>query len=184
MSITIASTDELVVQHINDCSSTKKAKSSLSATNSDDRVNVDLSDVYKSLTVLAQEVKTKLDEVLGYDTATLGDSSNYTPEKTSDTIVQGTTALLSVYSKQNPDLEGEELISSFMKTIRGGISKGYEDAMSILGNIGALSFSGVGDGIAETMSLVEQKLQAFENNWRQENIVTSTSTEEPTTSLE
>ena len=84
------------------------------------------------------------------------------------TIVNGTTALYAIYAKQNPNLEGEELLDSFMKTIRGGIQTGYQDAMSILEGIGALKFEGVGQGIAKTMQLVDEKLLAFENSKREQ----------------
>ena len=184
MSIKISSTDELVVQHINDYQATSKTKSKTSKTSGDDTVNVGLSDLYKSLTVLAQEVKSEIDNILGYDSAGTGDTSDYTPEKTAETIVQGTTALMSTYAKQNPDLEGEELISGFMDTIRGGISTGYEKASSILGDIGAYEFEGVEDGVNETMKLVEEKLQAFEDNWRKENIVTEETTTEEVAAAE
>lgn len=152
-----------------------------------DSVSVGMKEVYKSLTVLADKVLAKLEEILKKD---LPDGiaslkpEEHTPEATSQRIVDGTTALLAVYAKQHPELQGEELISSFMETIRGGIKTGYEDAMGILGSIGALDIGGVQAGIEETMKLVEEKLLAFEDQWRKDNGLTpkdgSTASQTPT----
>mgnify|MGYP001365119164 CR=1 FL=1 len=138
---------------------------------SQDRVDIDMSQVYKGLSILGQEVIDKLNGVLknelpgGIQSLKLED---HTPEKTSDFIVNGTTALFAIYAQQNPKLEGEELLDSFMKTIRSGIAEGYKDAMSILEGIGALKFDGVSEGIAKTMQLVDEKLLAFETMKREQ----------------
>lgn len=136
---------------------------------SGDMLNIDMSGVYKGLTVLADEVIKKLNEVLKNDLPN-GIASlkpeDHTPDKTADRIVSGVLSLMSAYSKQNADLKGEELLDGFMKTIRKGIKSGYDDAMGILGNIGALEFDEVGNGIAKTMSLVDEKLAAFESDYR------------------
>lgn len=136
-----------------------------------DRSNVGMQDIYKSLTVLADNILSKLDEILKED---LPDGiaslkpEDHTPEATAQRIVDGTTALFAVYAKQNPEMEGEELIDSFMETIRGGIKQGYNEAAAILGDIGAFDIDGVQSGIEKTMLLVEEKLQAFESNLRKE----------------
>ncbi len=140
--------------------------------NTEDTVNVDLNQLYKSLTVLSRKVLDKLDEVIGKDTP--GGVYNlkpedHTPEKTAETIVSGTTALFGVFASQHKDLQGEELLTEFMKTIRSGIQKGYKDAENILGDIGAFEIDGVQSGIAETKKLVEEKLKAFEDNYRKQN---------------
>ncbi len=149
-----------------------------------DKVNVSMKEVYKSLTVFAQKVLDKLQEILGDKLPDGLDSlkpEDHTAEKTAQRIVDGTTAMLGVFARQNPELEGEALISEFMKTIRGGIDSGYKDAAAILGDIGALQIDGVQSGIEETMRLVEEKLKAFEDSYRQQNGLvapaTTTSTE-------
>lgn len=133
-----------------------------------DRSDASMKEIYKSLTAVAEEVLRKLEKVLGKDLPG-GISSlvpeEHTPEKTSQRIVDGVTALLPVFAKQNPDLEGAELLNKFMETIRGGIDQGYTEAMGILGDIGALDFEGVESGIAETMRLVDEKLKAFGDNY-------------------
>ncbi len=160
-----------------------KRSSAFSAA-SDDAASVELNGVYKSLTVLADEIVSKLDELLADE---LPDgirslrSEDYTPEKTAERIVDGVTGLLGVYAQQNPELEGEELISSFMKEVRSGVEQGYQQAASILGDLGAFSFDGVESGIAETMRLVEEKLVSFEKNYREQNGLATAET--PTTEV-
>ncbi len=140
-----------------------------------DKVDVSMREVYKSLTVFAQKVLDKLQEILGDKLPDGLESLNpedHTSEKTAQRIADGSTALLAVFARQRPDLQGEALISEFMKTIRGGIDSGYKDAAAILGDIGALTIDGVQSGIDETMRLVEEKLKAFEDNYRKQNGLT------------
>lgn len=148
------------------------SSSTFSGSSSGDAASVELNGVYKSLTVLADEIVSTLDELLAEE---LPDgirslrAEDYTPEKTAERIVDGVTGLLGVYAQQNPDLEGEELISSFMDEVRSGVEQGYAQAASILGDLGAFSFEGVESGIEQTMKLVEEKLVAFETNYREQN---------------
>ncbi len=147
------------------------------AKGADDRSTVDLSAVYKSLTVLGQEVVKKLNDLLKNEVPGGIESlkpENHTAEKTAQRIVDGVTGLLAVFQKQNSNLEGEALLEKFMSTIRGGIQQGYNQASKTLGDIGAFQFAGVEDGIKETMKLVDQKLQAFEDNYRKEHGLTVT----------
>ncbi|MCC6221493.1 MAG: DUF5610 domain-containing protein [Deltaproteobacteria bacterium] len=152
---------------------TKKAKRGRSAASESgrDKVDVDMKKIYKSLTVLGDEVIRKLNGILKSDLpqgiASLK-PEEHTPEATAQRIVDGTTALFSIYQKQNPNLQGEELLDSFMQTIRGGIKQGYDDAVGILSAIGAFEFDNVEEGIEKTMQLVEEKLTAFEDNFRKQ----------------
>ena len=138
-------------------------------TGDSDPVGVDLSQVYKSLTILGDTIVQKLNELLKKD---LPDGigslkpEEHTPEATAQRIVDGSTALFQVFAKQNKGLEGEDLLDTFMSTIRGGIKQGYGEASGILGDLGALDIDGVKSGIEETMRLVEEKLKAFEDNYR------------------
>lgn len=137
-----------------------------------DTVAVGMQDVYKSLTLLADKVLKELDEILkaeGLDGVASLKPQDHTPEATAQRIVDGVTALLPVYAQQHPELEGEELLQSFMETIRGGIKQGYNEAAAILGDIGAFDIDGVKQGIEETMRLVEEKLLAFENDYRRQH---------------
>lgn len=137
-----------------------------------DYVDVGMKEVYKSLTVLADQVIAKLNEIMATElpdgVASLK-PEEHTPEATAQRIADGVTALLPIYAEQHPELEGEELIKSFMETIRGGVKQGYDEAMGILDAIGALSIDGVSQGIEETMRLVEEKLKYFEDKYREEH---------------
>lgn len=137
----------------------------------DDRVSIDLTDVYKSLSILGDTIIKELDTILKEEVpggiASL-DPDQFTPEKTAQRIVDGSLMLYGVfekqYAKKNPEAKEEEITEKFMSTIRGGISKGYAQASSILGDLGAFEFDGVKSGIEETMRLVEEKLKAFEES--------------------
>ncbi len=135
---------------------------------SSDAVSVDLSDVYKGLTVLGRKVVSKLDEILaesGAGPVSSLDPSEHTPEKTADRIVGGVLGMIEAYARQNPELEDEEMLNQFMGEVRKGIKQGYEEAVGILEAIGAFEIGGVKEGIEETMRLVEEKLQAFEKEY-------------------
>lgn len=182
--IETAAIKQLQVTKNSGAKSDQSLQSLLPSTSKDktDRVDVSMREVYKSLTVFAQKVLDKLQEILG-DKLPDGLESlkpeDHTAEKTAQRIVDGTTAMLGVFARQRPDLEGEALISEFMKTIRGGIDSGYRDAAAVLGDIGALEIEGVQSGIEETMRLVEEKLKAFEDSYRKQNGLTVPAESEP-----
>ena len=137
----------------------------------EDKVSVNFQDLYKSLSITAKAVVDKINEQLGEFLPNGVQSlkpEDVTPEATADRIVAGTTAFFDAYAKQHKNLEGEELIDSFMAEIRKGIGTGYDDAVNILEGLGAFNYDGVKDGIEKTKSLIEEKLIAFENLKRKE----------------
>ncbi len=150
----------------------QKTSSTTTSNNTLDTLNINMGDVYKSLTILGQEIVSKLDELLAEDLpngiASL-DPEEQTAEKTADRIVAGVTGLLPAFARQNSDLEGEELINKFMDTIKGGIEEGYQSAMGILGDLGAFEFEGVESNIEKTMSLVDEKLNSFKEQYLKDN---------------
>lgn len=103
-----------------------------------------------------------------------------TPEATAERIVRGTTAFFDIYAKQHPELEGEELVESFMAAIRSGIDRGYSEAYDILEGLGAFEFEGVRDGVEQTKILIEQKLVAFEETMRKKFVTQETTAENTT----
>jgi hypothetical protein len=138
---------------------------------SEDQVDVGIDDLSKALSVKADKIISKLNELLksklpdGIQSLKPEDT---TPEATADRIVQGATAFFDVFAKQNPDLSPEELLTKFMDTIRGGIQSGYDDASKTLEDLGAFEFDGVKSGIEKTKELIEKKLQAFETQKRKD----------------
>lgn len=148
-----------------------------------DTVSVGMKQIYKSLTVLGDKIINKLNEILKNDLPDGIQSlkpEDHTPEATAQRIVDGVTGLMGIYAKQNPELKDKELLESFMKEIRKGIKQGYDEAMSILGDMGALDLEGVSSGIEKTMQLVEEKLQEFENNYLKNSTVEETTEENET----
>ena len=150
--------DSLVIQHMQVSYQT-------------DSVEIGFGDLYKGLTISAQQIVDKLNEMLKAELPNGLQSlkpEDVTPEATASRIVSGTTAMFDAFAKKHPELEGEELLTGFMDTIRGGIQQGYDDAYGILKGLGAFEFEGVEDGIKKTMQLVEEKLKAFEEMKRKE----------------
>jgi hypothetical protein len=142
------------------------------ASPSEDKVDIGAPTVGSSLELTAQQILDKINESIKKDFPDYVGSTapeDNTSEKISSNIVTGATALFGIYAAQNKNLQGEELISSFMSTIRAGVEKGYGQAKDILGEIGALKVSGVEDAISETMRLVEVGFKNFEDQYRKEN---------------
>lgn len=142
------------------------------ASTSEDKVDISTPRVGSSLELTAQQILDKINESIKKDFPDYVVSTapeDNTSDKISSNIVQGAVALFSTFASQNKDLQGEELISSFMSTIRAGVEKGYGQAKDILGEIGALKVSGVEDAISETMRLVEVGFKSFEDQYRKEN---------------
>ena len=136
-----------------------------------DSSSVNFQDLYKSLTITAKEIVDKINEKLS---ASLPDGvqslkpEDVTPEATADRIVKGVVGLYSIYAKQNKGLEGEDLLISFIDTVKSGIDAGYSDAIGILENLGAFHYDGVREGLAKTRSLIDEKLAKFETEKRSE----------------
>lgn len=137
----------------------------------EDSSNASIDDLYKGLSISAQKIVDKLNELLK---SQLPDGiqslkpEEVTPEATAERIVAGATGFFEIFAKQNPDLSPEELLSKFMSEIRKGIEAGYGDAVKTLEDLGAFEFDGVEDGIKQTKVLIEEKLKAFETQKRQD----------------
>lgn len=127
--------------------------------------------VFKALSVTAREVVAKLNELLA---AKLPNGleglkpEDTTPEATAERIVSGATSYFEVFKRQNPNLSDEELLNRFLSTIRGGIDRGYSEAVGTLEGLGAFEFEGVKSGVEKTRQLVDEKLAAFEAFKREE----------------
>jgi len=124
-------------------------------------------DLSKSVEITAEQILSRINQALGPDYAVKSaELSKYTPEATAQRIYDGVTALFSAFQRQNASLENDELIDSFMSTIRGGIQKGYSDALGILEAVGAFAVEGVKEGVEQTRILLESKLSNFEQQMK------------------
>lgn len=134
-----------------------------------DSVDLSFDQLYKNLSITAKKVIDKLNELLKNELPDGIQSLNpedHTAEKTADRIVSQVTGLFGAFSKQNPNLEPAELLSSFMEQVRSGVQKGYDEAFDILEGLGAFSFDDVKSGVEQTKVLIEQKLIQFEDKMK------------------
>ena len=137
----------------------------------DDTSETGINSVFKGLSITAQNVVDKINELLKAKLPNGVQSlkpEDVTPEATATKIVTGVTSLFEGYAKSHPELSGEELLTSFMDKVRSGVQQGYDDAVQTLEGLGAFEFDGVRDGVEETRGLIEEKLQAFESAKRKE----------------
>lgn len=123
-----------------------------------------------ALRILYQEAVEQLNEMLAPEFGAnaisqerldaQGGMEYWTPENTADRIVAGTTAFFEGFQKQNPGLEGEELIDAFLEKIGGGIEKGFSEATNILEGFGVYEGS-IKENAEKTNELVKQGLADF-----------------------
>jgi len=93
-----------------------------------------------------------------------GGMEYWTPENTAQRIVEGSTAFFSAFQAANPELEGEALVDRFIEVIGGGVSKGFEEAKGLLGDLDELEGS-IADNIEKTYTLVQEGFQNFRNQY-------------------
>jgi hypothetical protein len=85
---------------------------------------------------------------------------DYSPEATAERIVSFSTQLFGAYQDQNPDMDEEESLASFVEIIRGGIEQGFGEAKDILGSLKVLD-GDIADNVDKTYELVQKGLQSF-----------------------
>ena len=146
---------------------------SIIATLSDDETTngVDFSQGYKSLSVSAQEIIKKINDLLKTSLPAGVESlkpEEVTPEATAERIVSSVTAFFPAFAKQNPELSPEEQLDKFMEEVKRGVQQGYDEAFDILEGLGAFNFEGVQEGVEQTKILIDSKLTAFYNLKRKE----------------
>lgn len=136
-----------------------------------DTADAAIDDLSKSLSIKAQKIVDKLNELLKSKLPNGIESlspEEVTPEATAERIVTGAVSLFEAYARQNPNLDPEQLLKNFMSEVRKGVDSGYSDAYGTLESLGAFEFNGVKEGIEKTKGLIEEKLQAFEKQKRQD----------------
>lgn len=132
-----------------------------------DLISVDLADINKGLTILADKVIGKLDEIIKKDLPDGIRSLNpeeHTPDKTAAKIFSAVVGLFEIYKKQNEGKSEEELVESFVKTVKGGIQKGHDEAIEVLQSVGVLEFGGIKEGISDTMQKIDQKFEEWKKS--------------------
>lgn len=113
--------------------------------------------VYKSAITSINE---QLQADFGPDALQGAIGQDNSPEGTAGRIVSLSTAFFSAFQKQNSDLEGDEALSKFMDTIKGGIEKGFKEARDILQGLQVLN-GDIASNIDKTYELVMKGLDDF-----------------------
>ncbi len=132
--------------------------------NYSDQTSISTPDLGKSLSISAQQILSKINELLeakGFKKSEDLSPQDVSPEATSDRVVTGITALFDAFAKQNQDLNSEELVSKFVEEAKKGVDQGYSDAYETLKGLGAFGFEGVESSISKTKDLILEKLEKF-----------------------
>lgn len=82
------------------------------------------------------------------------------PEATAGRIVSLSTAFFGAFQQQHSELEGDEALTRFMDTIKGGIEKGFKEARDILTGLQVLD-GDIAANIDKTYELVQKGLDDF-----------------------
>ncbi len=85
---------------------------------------------------------------------------DFSPEATAERIVAFSTQFFAAYQEQNPNMDEEESLASFVEIIRGGIEQGFGEAKDILGSLKVLD-GDIADNVDKTYELVQEGLQSF-----------------------
>ena len=87
-------------------------------------------------------------------------NADVSPEATADRIVGFALGLRQTFSRQNPELEQDELMTRFEAEVRRGISEGFGHARGTLGDL-ELYEGEIEQNVDQTWDLVQQKLAEF-----------------------
>lgn len=113
--------------------------------------------VYKSAITSINE---QLEADFGPDAIQNAAGQDNSPEGTAGRIVSLSTAFFSAFQQQHSELEGDDALSRFMDTIKGGIEKGFKEARDILQGLQVLG-GDVAANIDKTYELVMKGLDDF-----------------------
>lgn len=85
---------------------------------------------------------------------------DFSPEATAERILSFSTQFLGAYQRQNPEMDEQEAIRSFVDVIEGGIKQGFAEAREVLDGLNVLE-GDIADNIDKTYQIIEQGLQDF-----------------------
>lgn len=147
--------------------SMSEIKSQLNARIVETSLSVSLRSGDKSLSLLYRSVLNGINEAMGPE---LGKNpiqngsmlqQDNSPEATADRILSFATGFFDSYAKQHPGEDPDKLAENFVKLVRGGFEKGFNEAKDILDGMGVLGGSDVEKGIMKTYDLVSKGFDDF-----------------------
>ena len=97
----------------------------------------------------------------GEDAIQAAASQDNTPTGTADRIVSLSTGFFESFKLQHKGEDANDVLTTFMATIRSGFEKGLKEAQGILNGLGVLD-GDIASNIDQTMKLVQQGYADFE----------------------
>lgn len=97
---------------------------------------------------------------LGPDALQASMGQDNSPEATAERIVSFATGMFGVYAAQRPNDDPDQVAADFVKIVRGGFEKGYNEARDILQGLQVLG-GDVEKGIGKTFELVQKGFDDF-----------------------
>ncbi len=85
---------------------------------------------------------------------------DFSPEATAERIVSFSTQFFGSYKEQHPEMGEEELLTSFVDIISGGIDQGFGEAKEVLEGLKVLD-GDISINIDKTYELIQEGLQSF-----------------------
>jgi hypothetical protein len=82
------------------------------------------------------------------------------PQATADRIVALSTAFLTAFKRQNPELEDDTALHTFMHAVKGGVEEGFREARDILKALNVLE-GDIAGNVDRTYELVMKGLDDF-----------------------
>ncbi|MGL4938756.1 DUF5610 domain-containing protein [Shewanella sp.] len=131
--------------------------------------NVNIQSGDNSLTLLYRAAMDSINHALAPGVGNNAAQSIYnqgldtSPTATADRIVGFATQYFNLHQKQNPAMNFDEQLDSFMTIIGDAIDTGFKDASGILSGLKVLQ-GDIANNIDKTYSLVQEGLQAFKES--------------------
>lgn len=79
------------------------------------------------------------------------------PEATAGRIVDFAVSFFPMFAADNPDMPHEEQVEAYREMVEGAVDEGFKEALQILGALP----NEISEGIEQTRSLVDEKLDSF-----------------------
>lgn len=144
-----------------------RAKMQLNVSILQESASISLNSGNDPLALLYKSAITSINEQLeadfGPDAIQNALGQDNSPEGTAGRIVSLSTAFFGAFQQQHAELGGDEALSRFMDTIKGGIEKGFKEAREILEGLQVLGGDVAAD-IDKTYELVMKGLDEFVAN--------------------